>query len=86
MRRGEVGKVGLMGRGWRMVQRSLGCEGGENGVWLRWGWGGWGRLISGVVWGFLMGARCPGRRGDWMVGFGDATHVGVGDLLGVDPR
>lgn len=22
----------------------------------------------------------------WLVGFGDATHVGVGDLLGVDPR
>jgi hypothetical protein len=22
-----------------------------------------GRLISGVVWGFLMGAQCPGRPG-----------------------
>ena len=63
-----------------------GCAGGENGALLSWGWGGRRRLISGVVWGFLMGARCPGRRVGWLVGFGDATHVGVGDLLGVDPR
>jgi hypothetical protein len=32
------------------------------------------------------GVRLSGRRGDWLVGFGDATRVGVGDLLGVDPR
>jgi hypothetical protein len=36
--------------------------------------------------GFLVGARRSGRRVDWLVGFEDATHVGVGDLLGVDPR
>ena len=55
-----------------------GCAGGENGVWLRWGWGRRGRLIS--------GAASGAARVGWLVGFGDATHVGVGDLLGVDPR
>ena len=33
-----------------------------------------------------MGARRSGWRGDWLVGFGGATHVGVGDLLGGGPK
>jgi hypothetical protein len=32
VRRREVGKMGLMGRGWRMVQRSQVVRGGENGT------------------------------------------------------
>lgn len=85
-RRGEVGEIGLKGAGVANGAEESGCAGGENGAWLCWGWGGRGRLISGVECGCLMGARRSGRRVDWLVGLGDATHVGVGDLLGVDPR
>ena len=67
--------------------RSARCE-VRGGKWEvrggKWRAGAKGRGL--VVWGFLMGARRSGRRGDWLVGFEDATHVGVGDLLGVDPR
>jgi hypothetical protein len=69
--------------------RSARCE--VRGAWWevgseRWEGAGWceGARARGV--GFLMGARRSGRRVDWLDGFGDATHVGVGGLLGVDPR
>ncbi len=74
MRDGRVGMANGAGES--------GCAGGENGVWLRWGWGGWGRLISGVVWGFLMGARCPGRRAIGWSGLGTQPTLGLGICWG----
>jgi hypothetical protein len=62
-----------------------GCAGGENGAGLSWGWGGWGRLISGVVWGFLMGA-VSGAAGVGWSGLGTQPTLGLGICWGCDPR
>ena len=60
VRRREVGKIGLMGPRWRMVQGSQVVPGGGNGAGLSWGWGGRGRLISGAV--------SRAERVGWLVG------------------
>jgi len=61
--------------------------GGREGRVAVWGLGRMGEADLGRGVGVLDGRTVSGAAGvDWLVGFGDATRVGVGDLLGVYPR